>query len=38
MRDRQAMSIWSTPKSAENHARQIMGNVDASEHTGGQNE
>ena len=34
-RDGHAMSVWSTPKSAENHARQIIRNVDACEHTGG---
>ena len=31
-REGHAMSVWSTPKSAENHARQIRRNVDACEH------
>lgn len=33
-----AMSIWSTPKSPENHARQIRRNVDVCEHQGDKNE
>lgn len=33
-REGHAMSIWSTPKSAENHAKQIKRNVDACEHQG----
>ena len=31
-REGHAMSIWSTPRNAENHARQIRRNVDACEH------
>ena len=37
-REGHSMSIWSTPKSAENHAKQIKRNVDACEHLGEQNE
>lgn len=33
-RDGHAMSIWSTPRSAENHAKQIKRTVDACEHIG----
>lgn len=32
------MSIWSTPKSAQNHAKQIVRTVDACEHQGEQDE
>ena len=37
-REGHAMSIWSTPKSVENHAKQIKRNVDACEHQGDQDE
>jgi hypothetical protein len=37
-REGHSMSVWSTPKSPENHARQIRRNVDACEHQGGENE
>ena len=37
-REGHSMSVWSTPKSAENHARQIRRNVDSCEHTGETNE
>ncbi|WP_115174453.1 hypothetical protein [Legionella feeleii] len=37
-RDGHAMSVWSTPKCPENHARQIRRNVDACEHQGEDNE
>lgn len=37
-REGHAMSIWSTPKNMQNHAKQIKRNVDACEHSGGQNE
>lgn len=37
-REGHSMSIWSTPKSTENHARQIRRNVDACEHQGDENE
>lgn len=37
-REGHAMSIWSTPKNAENHAKQIKRNVDACEHQGEQDE
>jgi len=37
-REGHAMSVWSTPKSPENHARQIKCNVDACEHQGDKNE
>lgn len=37
-REGHAMSIWSTPKSTENHARQIKHNVDVCEHQGETNE
>ena len=33
-REGHAISIWSTPRSAENHARQIKHVVDACEHLG----
>lgn len=32
------MSVWSTPKSPENHAKQIKRKVDACEHQGEENE
>lgn len=37
-REGHAMSVWSTPKCPENHARQIRRNVDACEHQGDENE
>lgn len=37
-REGHSMSVWSTPKSPENHSRQIRRNVDACEHEGGENE
>tara|TARA_R110002126_G_scaffold123850_1_gene265730 strand:- start:3183 stop:3428 length:246 start_codon:yes stop_codon:yes gene_type:complete len=37
-REGHAMSVWSTPKSPENHARQIKRNVDACEHQGDESE
>lgn len=37
-REGHSMSVWSTPKSAENHAKQIKRNIDACEHQGEQNE
>ena len=37
-REGHAMSVWSTPKSPENHARQIRRNVNACEHQGDKNE
>jgi hypothetical protein len=37
-REGHSMSIWSTPKSAENHAKQIKRNVEACEHQGEENE
>ena len=37
-REVHSMSIWSTPKSADNHARQIRRNVDACEHRGDDHE
>lgn len=37
-REGHAMSIWSTPRVPEDHARQIKRNVDACEHQGGQDE
>lgn len=37
-REGHAMSIWSTPKCAENHAKQIKRNVDACEHQGERDE
>jgi hypothetical protein len=37
-REGHSMSVWSTPKSTENHARQIRRNVDACEHQGENNE
>lgn len=33
-REGHAMSIWSTPKSTENHAKQIIRQVNACEHEG----
>ena len=32
------MNLWSTPKSNENHAKQIMRNEDSCEHEGEQND
>ena len=37
-REGHSMSIWSTPKSADYHARQIRRNVDACEHRGDDHE
>ncbi|MCW8409598.1 hypothetical protein OQJ13_11515 [Legionella sp. PATHC035] len=37
-REGHSMSIWSTPKVPENHAKQIKRNVDACEHQGEENE
>ena len=37
-REGHAMSVWSTPRSTENHARQIKQKVDACEHQGDTNE
>lgn len=37
-REGHAMSVWSTPKSNEDHAKQIKRQVDACEHQGEENE
>ena len=37
-REGHSMSVWSTPKSTDNHAKQIRRNVDACEHQGDNNE
>lgn len=37
-REGHAMSVWSTPKSNEDHAKQIKRKVDACEHQGEENE
>lgn len=34
-REGHAISIWSTPKNAQNHAKQIKRNVDDCDHLGG---
>jgi hypothetical protein len=37
-REEHSMSIWSTPKNPDNHAKQIRRNVDACDHQGDNNE
>lgn len=37
-REGHSMNLWSTPKSNENHAKQIMRNEDSCEHEGEQND
>jgi len=37
-REGHSMSIWCTPRSPENHAKQIIRNVDACEHQGERDE
>lgn len=37
-REGHAMSVWSTPRSNEDHAKQIKHKVDACEHQGEENE
>ncbi|NCX94248.1 MAG: hypothetical protein EBX40_06200 [Gammaproteobacteria bacterium] len=37
-REGHAMSVWSTPRNPENHAKQIKRNVDSCDHSGEKNE